>query len=210
MVTKPKDVPWGELAELKGDLFEWLVAQKLANPKDTPLKAVFKLHSGLQPRGRLTAAVVDALMEIELFVAAGHRADGEALAKVKDLPADLAKLMVDDSLEREANRAIRGLLPTIRHIGRLTEKIASKRADRARAQRLAAVDPRIETLESLMLGRITQLERHARSLHRVFLEVSPSVPRDELTLSGCRRLEKRLRRNLLAAGFPATTPARRS
>jgi hypothetical protein len=209
MVTKAKGVPWDELADLRDDLFEWLVAQKLVSAKDPPLKAVFKLQGASPPRGRLTTTVVRALMEIELFIAAGHRADGKALSKVKDLPPDQAKLMVDDSLEREADRAIRGLLPTIQHIERLTEKIGDKRTARARAQRAAAVDPEVETLEGLMLGRLVLLERQARALHKVFLKLNPSITRDGLTLSGCRRLEKRLRRALQEAGFPASTSARR-
>ena len=210
MVSKRKDIPWGELGDLRGELFEWLVAQNLADAKDAPMKAVFKLHSGRLPRGSLTRAVTAALMEIESFVAAGDRADGRALEKVKDLDTERAQLMVDDSLEREADRAIRGLIPTIWHIERLTAKISEKRVARARAQRLAPDDKKVEALEDLVVGRLVLLERQARLLRRAFLKLNPAVARDGLTLSGCRRLEKRLRRNLQAAGFPPTKPARRS
>lgn len=212
MVTKPKDVPWGDLNDLRGDLFEWLVAQKLASVEDSPLKAVLKLRSSAPPPEGLTAAVADALMELELFIAAGDRADGKALSKMKQggLSEDDAKLMVDDSLEREADRAIRGLLPTIHHIELLNEKIANTRAARARVQRLAAADQRVEALEARMLLRITQLETLARSLHRLFRKLNPSVSRDTLTLSGYQRLEKRLRLKLEAAGFPGTELSRRA
>jgi hypothetical protein len=46
-------------------------------------------------------------------------------------------------------------------------------------------------------------------MHRVFLELHPSVPPEDLTLMGYRRLERRIRKRLRDAGFPAEKRSRR-
>ena len=45
MATKPQPVPWEELNDLRFDLFEWLVDQKLAKAKEKPIAVAFKLQS---------------------------------------------------------------------------------------------------------------------------------------------------------------------
>ncbi len=208
MATKPRPVPWEELNDLRYDLFEWLVAQRLVKAKEQPLAAAFKLQSSPRALSKLNAAVVETLLEVELFAGARNRADGDT-KRLKELPSDLRGLFFDDRVEREADHAIRALLPSIRHIERLLEQTSGRRSKRALTARLPAKDEGTEDLETVVLTLAGMLGRQARLLHRVFLELHPSVPPDELTLMGYRRLERRIRKRLLDAGFPAEKRSRR-
>ncbi|HEX2874622.1 MAG TPA: hypothetical protein VHP33_25385 [Polyangiaceae bacterium] len=208
MATKPQPVPWEELNDLRFDLFEWLVEQRLAKPKEKPLAAAFKLQSNPQALSKLNAVVVEALLEVELFAGARNRADGDT-KRLKELPDDVRELFFDDRVEREADQAMRALLPSIRHIERLLGKTAERRAKRARAVRLAAKDAQTDDLETVVQHLAQLVGRQARLMHRVFLELHPSVPPEDLTLMGYRRLERRIRKRLRDVGFPAEKRSRR-
>ena len=201
MATKPQPVPWGELNDLRYDLFEWLVEQRLAKPKENPLRAALRLQSNAPALGKLTATVVEALLEVELFDGARSRAKGNT-KRLDELPDGHRELFFDDRPERETDRAIRALLPSIRHIERLLGQTSERRAQRARVARLQAKDASTEDLETVLLDLTGFLKRHARLLHHVFLELHQSIPSEEITLMGFRRLERRVRKRLLYAGFP--------
>lgn len=208
MATKPQPVPWEELNDLRFDLFEWLVAQKLAKPREKPLAAALKLQSAPRALSKLNAVVVEALLEVELFAGAQNRADHDT-TRLDELPKDIRELFFDDGIERETDRAIRALLPSIRHIERLLAKTAERRAKRARAARLSDKDAETDDLEVVALELAGALSRQTRLLHRVFLDLHSSIPPDELTLMGYRRLERRTRKRLRDAGFPTDKRKRR-
>jgi hypothetical protein len=208
MATKPQPVPWEELNDLRFDLFEWLVGQKLAKPKEKPLAAVFRLQSKPRLLSRLNAAVIEALLEVELFAGAQNRADRDT-KRLKELPNDLRELFFEDRVEREADNAIRALVPSIRHIERLLGKTAERRAKRATAMRFGAKDEATGDLETVVGYLAKLLERQAQLLHRVFLQLNPSIPSDELALMGYRRLERRIRKQLRDVGFPEEKRKRR-
>lgn len=202
MATKPQSVPWEELNDLRFDLFEWLVEQRLAKAKEQPLTAALKLQSNPRALSKLNATVVEALLEVEQFAGAQNRADADT-KRLQELPTDLRELFFDDRVERETDHAIRALLPAVRHIERLLGKTSTRRAQRARVARVPANDTQADDLEAAMSSLTEMLERHVRLLHRVFLELHPSIPPDGLTLMGYRRLERRIRKRLRDAGFPA-------
>lgn len=208
MATKPQPVPWAELNDLRFDLFEWLVEQKLAKAKEKPIAAAFRLQSDPRALSKLNAIVVEALVEVELFAGAQNRADGDT-KRLTELPKDVRALFFDDGVERETDGAIRALLPSIRHIERLLGKTAERRAQRARAARVPGKDAETDDLQVVALELAASLRRQARLLHRVFLDLHPSIPPDELALMGYRRFERRIRKRLREAGFPAENPKRR-
>lgn len=168
MATKPQPVPWEELNDLRFDLFEWLVEQRLANPQEKPIAAAFKLQSDPRALSKLNAEVVEALLEVELFAGARNRADGDT-KRLKELPEHVRELFFDDRVEREADQAMRALLPSIRHFERLLGKTAERRAKRARAVRLATKDAETDDLETVVQSLARLVGRQARLMHRVFL-----------------------------------------
>ena len=83
MATKPQPVPWEELNDLRFDLFEWLVEQRLAKPREKPLAAAFKLQSD----PRFTALSFNDAQRTEL-----QQVTAPAVAEWK---ANMAKLGID-------------------------------------------------------------------------------------------------------------------
>jgi len=194
MPTPPQPVPWPEVADIEGDLFEWLaerghVRMEVGKPKERPLSVATRMlgaDAGDEtPEDKSRARrVARALFDLELF-RGGDRAD----AGRHKFP------------ELEADRSLRGLQPTMRHIQRLvrkSQKPALQRMDQSdllpevkqqgREKLKAEYAAWNERLE-LMIGELAEL-------HEKFLVLCPSVPQRPQTLSGWQALKKELKASL--------------
>lgn len=201
MATKPREVDWGGLIDLKQELFQWLVERKLISSQDRPLRAILKLRCRLDELEPVPSAVTEALYQIETFIAAGRRADKEEVLQGSGLDPETIKLLTDDSVERETDRSIRRLLSKFAHLERLFERIGSLQLARAKALGFAPDVERIERLQASAAALCKKCRRDGDDLHRALLCLAPSMDHEELTLSGCRQFEKRVRRELADAGY---------
>ena len=206
MATKPKDINWGELNALEKELVEWLEARNLVGPDDGELTLVLKLQTDPKRHGPVVSAVVQVIYEIELYRAAHSRISGENIipkdAKLTEEERKAVLFVMDDSVERDAHRAIRGLRGTLSHIGRLVGQVAERHVERANVMRFAPDQKAIDARHELVLGFLAGLAVDARKLHQAFLLLSPSMRGEPLSLAGGEQFVKRLRSQLADAGYP--------
>jgi hypothetical protein len=87
--------------------------------------------------------------------------------------------------------------------------IAELQAARGEAMGFAPNREPIQRKHARVIRALEQLQEDVRNLHQAFLLLSPSMQHEELTLSGARRLEKRVRRALAAAGYSNPETAQR-
>ncbi|MFZ5893262.1 MAG: hypothetical protein ACOY0T_19540 [Myxococcota bacterium] len=204
MATKARDVDWGELIDFESELFDWLAERQLVKPGERSLSAVIALHQQPKSFDPLVSNVVTVILKIEEFIGAGRRADQADRARLLAKAGSDARavgLFLDDTLERQADGAIRAFMPKLEHIRRLTESIAARKEERFSAMRQ---DPkRIDFSHDEVLQRLEKVEEEVMALHLAFLRMNPCIQHEELTLTGGRAFQRRMREFLDRAGYRA-------
>jgi hypothetical protein len=212
MVTRAKDADWGELIDFENELRDWLAARGVTAPEEDALSAAVRVHRPEHSVDPVICAVTDAIYQIATFIGAGERKKPDKIAKrlvEAGLDPDAAKIMTDDSVEREIDRAIRGLTPTLEHIRRRVSQIVERRLARAKVRREQPNLGEVDILCDAVVQRVDEIKRHVDALHTQFLWLAPCMAHEEVTLSGCRRFEKQLRESLRKAGYRSDASSKR-
>lgn len=210
MATKARDVDWGELNDFKDELFDWLAERQLVEEDESSLSAVIALHRQPESLDPLVSRVVMVILKIEDFIGASRRADladRAQMVKKAGADAEAVALFLDDTMEREADGAIRAIMPKLQHIRRLTDRIAERKVKRERARRQRNPE-NIDFSHDEVLQQLQKVEAALTALHLAFLRMNPCIQHEELTLSGGRAFERRMRQFLEEGGYRAP-PARK-
>jgi hypothetical protein len=209
MPTKARDVPWPEVADLSDDLFEWFVKHqklpaKVARQRGRlELCADFLAKDGVEET--LPYRIVSAIVDLERYRGAGRRAE---LSKTEQrLTAQQRQVLVDDSLERRADNAIRALRPRLAEIRRLILQVGERNDQRNAlfpwTPSVVAANRRTnQTALARVRREVDAMTGSAESLRDSFAAFNPAATDEPLTLAGWHRLKRRIQKDLLAAGFP--------
>ena len=156
MATKPKDINWEALNALKTELVAWLEARNLVGPDDDEFTLALKLLAEPKRHGPVVLAVARALYRMEMFRGASSRLSGENIipkeAKFTEDERKSLALVMDDSDDRKADGAIRGLRWKLARIEALVERVAELQVKRAEAQRMVPDQKAIDAWHELALG----------------------------------------------------------
>jgi hypothetical protein len=206
MATKPKPVPWEDVVDLCGDLFEWLVENGHASKGDYRATAAGHTLAKAAPGDALVRAVAHSLLILDGYVSAGKRQDMPGLFANSRIPKNVQELLFSDAIEEEADRDIRDLSPRLAQIRRLIGKIAERNTrrqvlshhtlslceeDRKRKQAI---------LEGVLAG-LQRVEEATKELYRSFQQFNPAATRYPLTLAGWLQFKKEIRGDLTKLGF---------
>lgn len=206
MATKPEPVPWPDVVDLVDELFDWLVASGHAAKKDDPLTAVWRILGTLGTDDSLPSRVAQAIHDLELYRGAGRREDELTRTMGSTFTESVRELLFDDSIEREADRDIRGLFPRFQKIRRLFIEIAERKERRDALLPLApafveAGASRRQVELDIVLVRLNVVMDATNQLYEDFEKFNPAATEYPLTLSGWREFEKQVRTDLGALGF---------
>ena len=175
MATKARDVDWGELNDFKNELFDWLAERQLGEEDESSLSAVIALHQQPESLDPLVSRVVMVILKIEDFIGASRRADLADRARMVKQAGDDANALAlfwDDTMEREADGAIRAIMPKLQHIRRLTDRIAERKVERERVRRQPSPE-NIDFSHDEVLQQLQKVEEALTALHLAFLRMNP-------------------------------------
>lgn len=202
MATKAKPVPWEQVVDVCADLFDWLVAEGLADAKEPHATAAVRILT--ESRGELSTGVANALVRVELYRSADKLSDVRSLLG-SGSRQEIHALLLDYSLEQQAEGDVRALAPRLAEIRRLIAKIENRKARRAEvfgAVPLSEADLQRQQakLESV-LADVQAVGDAAQSLLHSFREFSPLTTEYPLTLAGWKQFEMAIRAELSRLGF---------
>jgi hypothetical protein len=205
MPTPTKPVPWPDVSDLMGDLFEFLAAHEGLSKAEAAATKPLALAARvlLRETGRSKARVVArSLYRLEKYWIAGHRAESGAA----DLSASERNLQFNDEPEREAEEVLRNFVDRFDHFRRLLGGVMERNVKRAAAKGKA---DEVEQAHALVLESLDRLYEEHRQLTNRYAGINAARTEFPLTLSGWWAFGAQLAAELTSAGVPTPPPERK-
>lgn len=205
MATKPKPVPWEDVVDACGDLFEWLVANGHARKGEFVLSAALRVLAESGPDRVLAFSVARALMRLELYRNADRSNDARALFAGSRMAQEIKELIFDYSIEQKGERDIRALSPRLAEIRRLIGKIEDRKIRRQALSPGAPLSDADRQYQQSTLKRVLASLNAAgqamEDLLQSYRQFSPAMTDYPLTFAGWKKFETAVRAELTKLGF---------